>query len=118
MSAKRIVEHALRSLTEAQTIEFDYLEADLLRRYVEIPAIAQRSAFIMNRNSLLLTHQKGDPCWREITSSWTQVLAPPRMFECSASLLLHLKAAGAVVDREKHFLPRNLDAREERLTVW
>lgn len=45
-------------------------------------------------------------------------LSHPSMFECSASLLLHLKAGAAVVDREKHSLPQELDAGEERLTVW
>lgn len=100
---------------EAQKIELDYLKADFLLRYVEIPTIAQPTAFIINKNTVLLTHQKEDRCWREITSSWIRVLSHPRVFECSASLRLHLKA---VVDREEHFLPQNLDAGEERLTVW
>lgn len=46
-----------------------------------------------------------------------QLLSQPRMFECSASLRLRLKAAVLVVDREKHFFPQKLDGGGVKLTA-
>lgn len=45
-------------IIEAEKIQFDYLKADFLLRFMEISTIAQLTAFIINKNTILLTHQK------------------------------------------------------------
>lgn len=45
-------------IIEPEKMEFDYLKADFLLRYMEISTVAQWTAFIINKNTILLTHQK------------------------------------------------------------
>lgn len=45
-------------IIEAEKIQFDDSKADFLLRFMEISTIAQSTAFIINKNTILLTHQK------------------------------------------------------------